>query len=109
MLGKTYIVEKQILWAVRDGIAPPVNNVRQRQPVGDWKGQAYRTAYTTTLDANLFEPLCEDGRCEFLAGDGSELAEKMQALYSSSALACNFTHALRLRHRPDILTNALED
>jgi len=46
------------------------------------------------LDDNLFEPLSACGRADFEAGDGAELGQsgkrgKLQALHSSSALACN--------------------
>lgn len=51
--------------------------------------------YCYCLDDNLFQPLSACARREFAAGDGAELGKegvrgKMQALHSSSALACNF-------------------
>ena len=50
--------------------------------------------YTESLDENLFVPLSPESRAEFAEGGGNELGEsgergKMQALHSSSALACN--------------------
>lgn len=50
--------------------------------------------YALALDDNLAVPLSKDTRAEFAAGDGREMGEdgtrgKMQALHSSSALACN--------------------
>jgi len=52
------------------------------------------SGYTRALDDNLFVPLSDAARQEFAAGDGGELGGpgkrgKMQALHSSSALACN--------------------
>jgi hypothetical protein len=50
--------------------------------------------YTLDLNDNLLAPLTEATRSEFSSGDGGELGGtdqrgKMQALHSSSALACN--------------------
>lgn len=52
------------------------------------------SGYTADLSDNLFAPLCEASRAEFADADGGELGRpgeraKMQALHSSSALACN--------------------
>jgi hypothetical protein len=52
------------------------------------------SGYTLNLNDNLFAPLTEATRSEFSRGDGGELGGpnqrgKMQALHSSSALACN--------------------
>lgn len=53
-----------------------------------------KSGYTQDLRSNLFQPLTPCAEAEFKAGDGSELGKpgvrgKMQALHSSSALACN--------------------
>jgi hypothetical protein len=50
--------------------------------------------YCLSLNDNLLQPLSADSRRDFEAGDGSELGRfgergKLQALHSSSALACN--------------------
>lgn len=50
--------------------------------------------YTGTLEENLFRPIGAETLADFTEGDGGELGEpcrrgKMQALHSSSALACN--------------------
>lgn len=60
--------------------------------------------YTLALDDNLVVPLSEDTRAEFAVGDGGELGGdgtrgKMQALHSSSALACNVFEHWRHRDR----------
>jgi len=68
------------------------------EPVEEWDGKRMRTAYTARLEENLFEPLANDARSDFEAGDGGELRGNMRALYSSSAMACNLFHHLR---RPD--------
>jgi hypothetical protein len=93
MKAKTYLVERQIAWAKRHGVDLIVSP-SDRNEVGDFSGQENRTAYTTTLEANLFEPIGDVARADFEAGDGGELGEKMNALYSSSALACNLFHHL---------------
>jgi len=51
--------------------------------------------YCFRRDDNLFRPLSDCAQKEFAAGDGAELEKqgtrgKIQALHSSSALACNF-------------------
>ena len=50
--------------------------------------------YMGALEENLFRPISAETFADFAAGDGGELGEpgwrgKMQALHSSSALACN--------------------
>lgn len=70
------IREQQRAWARRKGI------------------QTDRSDYTLTLRENLYQPLSPCAEAEFRAGDGAELGKpgergKMQALHSSSALACN--------------------
>jgi hypothetical protein len=57
-----------------------------------------KKGYTLKLNDNLFEPLREDSKGEFDAGHGKEIEDgKMNALHSSSALACNFFHYWRYR------------
>ena len=77
-------------------MASPAILVRNDQR--DWaqgRGLAVDAAgYTATLDDNLFQPIRPETVADFEAGDGGELGEpgrrgKMQALHSSSALACN--------------------
>ena len=64
----------------------------------DWARQRAirfdRNGYTESLEDNLFVALSDETVAEFVSGDGGELGEhgkrgKMQALHSSSALACN--------------------
>lgn len=62
------------------------------------------SGYTLTLSDNLFIDLSPAARAEFSAGDGGELGSsgergKMQALHSSSALACNVFEYWRERER----------
>jgi restriction endonuclease-like protein len=95
-----YLYERQILWADRHGLklcgsAPP-------------RGRA---SYTTSLEKNLFEPLLPEARAEYETGDGGELGAghgpgKMQAVHSSSALACNVFHYWRRIGRPDLIATA---
>ncbi len=71
------IKAKQRAWAARLGIDPD------------------KDGYCRVLEQNLLQPLAADSRNDFDAGDGSELGKpggrgKIQALHSSSALACNF-------------------
>jgi hypothetical protein len=51
--------------------------------------------YCTCVDDNIFQRLSSDARSDFGSGDGAELGReggrgKIQALHSSSALACNW-------------------
>jgi hypothetical protein len=51
--------------------------------------------YCISLRDNLLQPLSDGARDDFTKGDGAELGRdgkrgKLQALHSSSALACNF-------------------
>jgi hypothetical protein len=79
----------QVRWAERNGIfvgAPPGN-------------PASRVAtYVSELKANLFEPLSERVKQQFIAGAGNELnapdgqSGNMYAVYSSSALCVNLFH-----------------
>jgi hypothetical protein len=69
-------------------------------------------AYTTTLEANLFEPLSDAAHREYGGGDGGELRgkddapTKMQAVHSSSALCCNLFHYWRRIGRADVIAKA---
>lgn len=100
------MAEKQIAWATRRGIQLRPN-LRAGEPLGEYRGQEYRTAYTAALDDNLFEQMSDGVRSDFAAGDGGELAEKMLALYSSSALACNLFHHLKTHGLMDVAAMAL--
>lgn len=89
-----YCKERQKRWAAERGLALIGS-------AGD-RGEA---AYTTTLEANLFEPLASEARREFEHGDGDELVAKggppkMQAVHSSAALTCNVFH--HWRHQVDL-------
>jgi len=77
-------------------VASPALPIRQQQRA--WarsKGiDIDKSGYTLTLGDNLCHPLSRCAEAEFRAGDGTELGRpssrgKMQALHSSSALACN--------------------
>ena len=85
MNAREYILTKQSQWAQNQGV----------ELIGS-KVDRGRKLYTTDLDSNLFEPLSESTRNDFLGGDGGELSgypAKMQALHSSSALGVNiFQH-----------------
>lgn len=75
--GLDSVKAKQREWAMRLGI----------ELDGD--------GYCTALDRNFFRALSDNCRTELAGGDGSELGTatargKIQALHSSSALACNF-------------------
>lgn len=70
-----------------------------------------KDGYTTNLADNLYATLSDDSRNEFKNGDGGELGRpgqrgKMQALHSSSALACNVFEYWRCRDS-SILASAL--
>ena len=91
----------------------PVDVVKAQQQA--WaKAQNIPTdaaGYTLRLDGNLFVPLSDETVRDFKSGDGAELGDgstrgKMQALHSSSALACNFFEYWR-RRDPAPLANAL--
>lgn len=76
----------------------PLQVIKQRQQ--RWaarKGTCFDTggAYCATVDGNIFRGLSEAARLDFVRGDGTELGTgarpgKIQALHSSSALACNW-------------------
>ena len=86
MDSQTYIKERQRFWAMRKGIA-----------LQGSKGERGYPAYTHTVRKNLFESLSHNARRQFQNGDGRELVNginpcNMQAVHSSSALACNMFH-----------------
>lgn len=73
----TLIRKQQRTWAHEHGIATD------------------SAGYADAINSNLFVPLSAEALAEFGAGDGGELGQpgkrgKIQALHSSSALACNF-------------------
>jgi len=79
----------QVRWAERKGIrvgAPPGNT------------SSTVTGYVSELQENLFEPLSERVKQQFIAGAGGELnapdgqSGNMYAVYSSSALCVNLFH-----------------
>ncbi|MGC9385034.1 MAG: PGN_0703 family putative restriction endonuclease [Kosmotogaceae bacterium] len=82
--GYEYIISKQIQWAKNHNI----------HLIGS-EGKRGRHTYTLDLDQNLYEPLLEINRDQFLQGNGQEILgsqekpAKMQALHSSSALGVN--------------------
>jgi len=72
-----FIKARQRLWAERTG-----------RPLND-------NGYCGCIDDNLFEPLSAEARANFEQGGGGELGTpsapgKIQAVHSSSALACNW-------------------
>ena len=86
MRGGDYIKLRQRLWGQRRGL--PLIHRRSA------KGQP---GYTQSVDENLFQRLSDRARRQFEDGDGRELGTKgrpgnMQALHSSSAIACNVFH-----------------
>lgn len=87
--ASTYLLERQVLWVRRRGIA-----------LEGSAGDRDRPAYTPTLEENLFEPLTEEARREYGQGQGDELARNMRAVHSSSALACNLMHYWKSRGQP---------
>lgn len=82
--GYEYIISKQIQWAKNHDI-----------PLKGSEGKRGRPTYTLDLNRNLYEPLLEENRDQFLQGNGQEILgsqekpAKMQALHSSSALGVN--------------------
>lgn len=48
--------------------------------------------YTELVDDNLFQPLGLSATDDFVGGQGDELAQKLRALHSSSAIAVNAFH-----------------
>lgn len=89
----TIVKKKQRSWAVSHGI------------------EIDQSGYTFKLSDNLFVPLSAVSHSEFGGGDGGELGAlgkrgKIQALHSSSALACNVFEYWRGRNTL-VLTKAL--
>ena len=81
--------DRQVRWAERNGIrigAPPRNPASRA------------TGYVSELQENLFDPLSERVKQQFIAGAGGELdapdgqSGNMYAVYSSSALCVNLFH-----------------
>jgi|SRR5579862_1738850 len=73
------------------------HNIKARQRA--WAARVGRTfdadGYCTSVDGNIFGGLSLDARKDFEGGDGTELGKDggrgtIQALHSSSALACNW-------------------
>jgi len=64
--------------------------------------------YCRKLQDNLFQKLDEDTRHDFEEADGGELYGKMNAVHSSSALACNFFDYWRGAEDSSPLAEALE-
>lgn len=100
MNGYTYIKQRQIQWARRKQI-----------PLVGSQGARGEQAYTERLEQNLFEGLQPATRLEFQAADGGELGNggnpaKMQAVHSSSALACNLFQYLRRANRSSAIAVA---
>jgi hypothetical protein len=84
--SETYIKERQLLWARRQGIDLQGSQGKRGFP-----------SYTLSGEKNLFEPLSPDAEHQFQGGDGKELGNgktpgRIQAVHSSSALACNMFH-----------------
>jgi hypothetical protein len=83
----SYLRERQILWAQRHDLALCGSALIRG-----------KLAYTPSLNENLFEALLPEARAEYERGDGRELGRpdglpgKMQAVHSSSAIACNVFH-----------------
>ncbi|SFN04570.1 PGN_0703 family putative restriction endonuclease [Thermodesulforhabdus norvegica] len=97
-----YIISKQIEWAKNKGI-----KIIEKRNGNTW------TAYTEKLEDNFFlRSISEETKAELEKGDGNELSTKngkpkIQALYSSSALAINVFDFLRKTRRADIVMNII--
>jgi hypothetical protein len=93
--ARTFIIEKQLLWARRRGLrlGGPFRNSKDSR-----ERERGRKVWVYDLDDNLLEPLASDVRKAFEDADGGELHAKrpgegnMYALNSSSAAACNLFH-----------------
>jgi len=86
MRGGDYIKLRQRLWGQRRSLTLIHRRSAKGQP-----------GYTQSVDENLFQRLSDRARRQFEDGDGRELGTKgrpgnMQALHSSSAIACNVFH-----------------
>jgi hypothetical protein len=73
-----YLKQRQIQWAIRHQIA-----------LEGAAGSRGEKAYCPDRLQNLFVPLSAETQAEFEARDGDELANKMRAVYSSSAAGVN--------------------
>ena len=98
MKSQNVIQEKQIQWALNNGI----------KLIGS-KGKRGKKAYVRNLKDNLFEPLLGNVKKDIADADGSELSgtadspAKMQAVHSSSALCVNiFQYWLGRQKIPEI-------
>ena len=98
MKAKEYIINKQIQWAMNNGISL-ISSKKNRG----------RAAYTKELDNNLFHPLDPEILNSFIIGDGNEVKgdngnpSKMQAVHSSSALGVNiFQYWQKVNKVPEI-------
>lgn len=89
-----YITRRQALWAIRHGKPLGGQFRHAHDPTQVDRGEK---VFTFDLDDNLFEPLSPEARREFEAGDGGELAGRMNAVHSSSATAVNVFHYWRSR------------
>jgi hypothetical protein len=84
MTPTDHIIAKQLAWATN----------RALKLTGS-SGDSGRPVYTSSVNANLFQPLNKATRADLENGDGSELAgtskktAKIHALHSSSALGIN--------------------
>lgn len=92
--------------------SPALSVKKQQRKWADTKGIGYdKSGYTHNLNDNLFRPMSTASISEFSKGDGGELGNpykrgKIQALHSSSALACNVFDYWRGRDAT-ILTKSL--
>jgi hypothetical protein len=70
----------------------PVETIKQRQR--EWAARTGQTltdkGYCGCDDDNIYGGLSDSARREFGEGGGQELAGKIRAPHSSSALACNW-------------------
>lgn len=101
---RNVLEDSQIQWAGRNGI-------RVGAPPGRPNSKA--TGYVSALHRNLFEPLSDRVRQQFIDGAGGELrapngqSGNMYAVYSSSALCVNcFHYWSRLLHQATISQSA---
>ena len=92
MNPSTYIKQRQILWALRNGKRLGSQFRNDPDPAQETRGER---SFVYELNDNLFEPLGEEARGAFEAGDGDELRNKMFAVNSSSATALNVFHYWR--------------
>ena len=71
--------------------------VRQHEWMRGRGAECDRRGWAVHVEANLFEPLDPDVKADLEAADGNELAGKICAPWSSSALALNVFHFWRQR------------